>query len=117
MRNHGRAGGRKHVRAVGVRGGRAWASAGRRKSERLGRAEPAGNSMGWHKNKRGTSGTSAGASALGTQAPPMPALSCIDKGVGGNEGGTSLVHATGFNLGKSPMRSAMCMGTGRLAQV
>ena len=97
LRNHGRVGGRKHVRAVGVRGGRAWVSAGRRKNERVGRAEPAGNSMGWHRNKRRTSGTSAGASALGTQAPPMPALSCIDKEEGGKEGGTSLVHATGFN--------------------
>ena len=45
----------------------------------------------------GTSETSAGVSALGTQAPPMPAPICIDKGEGGKEGGTSLVHATRFN--------------------
>ena len=98
--------------------GRSGCAAGER-----GRVRAGGRVSGWGVPSlrgiawAGTSGTSAGASALGTQAPPMPALSCIDKGEGGQEAGTSLVHATGFNLGKSPMRSAMCMGTGRLAQV
>ncbi len=94
-------GGRAGENTVGMCGGRVWASAGRRGSERVGTCT--------HRNKRGCVRTwHAGTAHAGAELYRQ-----------GERGGhlAGAYHEVQLNMGKSPMRSAMCMGTGRLAQV